>query len=50
MPFDGLCVYAIAAELRKKIIGTKLHKIYQPMKDEIVLSFSDKEKRKENKE
>lgn len=44
MPFDGLCVHAITAELRKKIIGTKLHKIYQPMKDEIVLSFSDKEK------
>ncbi|MFA0816240.1 MAG: NFACT family protein [Anaerofustis sp.] len=44
MPYDGLCMYAIAAELHTKLIETKIHKIYQPVKDEIVLSFSDKNK------
>jgi predicted ribosome quality control (RQC) complex YloA/Tae2 family protein len=37
-------MYAIAAELHTKLIETKIHKIYQPVKDEIVLSFSDKNK------
>lgn len=44
MPFDGLTAYAVTQELKTKIIGTKVHKIYQPVKDEIILFFSDREK------
>ncbi|MBE6037587.1 MAG: fibronectin/fibrinogen-binding protein [Anaerofustis stercorihominis] len=43
MPYDGLSVYHIAKEL-KKLTGTRIHKVYQPVKDELILFFSDKDK------
>ncbi|MBR6802009.1 MAG: NFACT family protein [Eubacteriaceae bacterium] len=43
MPYDGLSLYHITKEL-KKLIGTKIHKVYQPVKDEVILFFSDKDK------
>ncbi len=43
MPYDGLSLYHITKEL-KKLIGTRIHKIYQPVKDEVILFFSDKDK------
>jgi len=43
MPYDGLTLYHITKEL-KNLIGTKIHKIYQPVKDEVILFFSDKDK------
>ncbi len=44
MPFDGLCTYAITKELQHTLVGKKISKIYQPVKDELVLYFSDREK------
>ena len=44
MPFDGLCTYAITKELQHKLVGKKIYKVYQPVKDELVLYFSDREK------
>ena len=44
MPFDGLCTYAITNELQHKLVGKKIYKVYQPVKDELVLYFSDREK------
>lgn len=43
MPYDGLSLYHITKEL-KELTGTKIHKIYQPVKDEVILFFSDKDK------
>ncbi len=43
MPYDGLSLYHITKEL-KKLVGTKIHKVYQPVKDEVILFFSDKDK------
>ncbi len=43
MPYDGLTLYHITKEL-KNLTGTKIHKVYQPVKDEIILFFSDKDK------
>ena len=39
MPLDGLTLHAVRDELAKKIIDAKPEKIYQPEKDEIVLTF-----------
>lgn len=39
MPLDGLTLHAVRDELTKKIIDAKPEKIYQPEKDEIVLTF-----------
>jgi predicted ribosome quality control (RQC) complex YloA/Tae2 family protein len=44
MPYDGRSVRAAVNELSERLVGTKVHKIYQPVKDEIVLYFSDREK------
>lgn len=37
MPLDAICLTAVAAELRRAIIGGKVDKIYQPTRDEVVL-------------
>ncbi len=39
MAFDGITTYKVIEELRQKIEGGKIDKIYQPEKDEIVLSI-----------
>ncbi|OPY58004.1 MAG: hypothetical protein A4E55_01225 [Pelotomaculum sp. PtaU1.Bin035] len=38
MPFDGLVLAAVRKELNDKLTGGRIEKIYQPDKDEIVLS------------
>ena len=37
MPLDASCRTAVAAELRRAVIGGKVDKIYQPTRDEVVL-------------
>ena len=37
MPFDGITLAAIARELNHELTGARIHKIYQPEKDEICL-------------
>ena len=44
MPFDGLALCGVINEIKTKIIGSRVQKIYQPSGDEIVLYFSDHEK------
>lgn len=37
MPLDAICTTALAAELRDRLVGGKVDKIYQPTRDEVVL-------------
>ena len=37
MPFDAIFMTALAGELREKLVGGKVDKLYQPAKDEAVL-------------
>ena len=37
MPLDALCLTAVASELRRKLTGGKIDKIYQPSKDQVLL-------------
>ena len=37
MPLDAITMTAVAAELRERLIGGKVDKIYQPTRDEVVL-------------
>ena len=39
MAFDGITTYKVIEELRQKIEGGKIDKIYQPERDEIVLTI-----------
>ncbi|MFI3252954.1 MAG: NFACT RNA binding domain-containing protein [Eubacteriales bacterium] len=39
MPLDGICVTHLVTELKDTIIGGKIDKIYQPGRDEIILSL-----------
>ncbi len=44
MSFDGLSVNGVVKELADTFTGSKIQRIYQPYKDEIILYFSDKRK------
>ena len=37
MPLDALCLTAVAAELRRSLIGGKIDKLYQPARDQLLL-------------
>jgi len=39
MPFDGFSIHAICNELNRDLAGARIDKIYQPEKDEIVISI-----------
>lgn len=39
MPFDGFSIHAICHELNRDLAGARIDKIYQPEKDEIVISI-----------
>ena len=39
MAFDALMATAVTRELKEKIVGAKAEKIYQPSKDEIIISL-----------
>ena len=38
MPLDAICLSAVAEELRAAVLGGKIDKIYQPVRDEIVMA------------
>jgi len=38
MPLDAICLTAVAEELRRAVVGGKIDRIYQPGRDEIVLT------------
>lgn len=40
MPFDGLVMAAVCRELKEKITGARIEKIYQPLKEELTLLVS----------
>ena len=40
MPYDGLVMAAVCHELSKKLIDGRIEKIYQPLKEEILISIS----------
>ncbi len=43
MAFDSITNYGVVKQLKKELIGSKISKIYQPSKDEVVIhTFSDK--------
>ncbi len=37
MPLDALCLTAVAAELRRSLVGGKIDKLYQPARDQLLL-------------
>ena len=37
MPLDAICMTALTQELRDRLLGGKIDKIYQPARDEVVL-------------
>lgn len=39
MPLDAVCLRAVLAELDRKAAGGRIDKVYQPDRDEIVLSI-----------
>jgi predicted ribosome quality control (RQC) complex YloA/Tae2 family protein len=39
MPLDAICLSAVLAELKPRLTGGKVDKIYQPSRDEIVLNL-----------
>ena len=43
MAFDGLVTRAITCELNNLLIDTKIDKIFQPTKDEILLNIRSKQ-------
>lgn len=40
MPFDGLVMAAVSSELKNQIIGARVEKIHQPLREEIALVIS----------
>ena len=43
MAFDGFVTRAVTLEINEKLKGERIDKIYQPEKDEIIISFRTKE-------
>lgn len=39
MPFDGISMYAAVSELKDKVLGSRITKIYQPLKDEVLINL-----------
>ncbi|HHW02944.1 MAG TPA: fibronectin/fibrinogen-binding protein [Thermoanaerobacterales bacterium] len=39
MPFDGIAMHAVISELKEKVLGSRITKIYQPLKDEVLIYF-----------
>lgn len=46
MALDGIFLYSLTNELKKELIGSKIDKINQPEKDEIILTIRGKENKK----
>ncbi|MGL5245616.1 MAG: NFACT family protein, partial [Sarcina sp.] len=46
MALDGIYLYSLINEIKNSIINTKIDKINQPEKDEIILTLRGKEQKK----
>ncbi|HLR54156.1 MAG TPA: NFACT RNA binding domain-containing protein [Pseudogracilibacillus sp.] len=44
MPFDGIVTYAVTNELKTRLIGGRINKIYQPTNTEIVITIRNQGK------
>lgn len=43
MPLDAVYLTSVAAELRSTLAGTKIDKIHQPARDEIIIALRSRE-------
>ena len=43
MAFDGIFLYLVKNEISEKIIGARVDKIYQPSREEILITFRSRE-------
>lgn len=43
MPLDAVCLSALVSELQPTLVGARVDKIYQPIRDEVILSLRGKE-------
>lgn len=39
MPLDAICLQGVVAELTPQVVGSRIEKIQQPARDQIVLSL-----------
>lgn len=39
MPFDGIAMHAVVSELKNVVCGSRITKIYQPSKNEVIIYF-----------
>ena len=39
MPFDAVCMSGVVRELRDTIVGTRVEKVQQPARDQVVLAL-----------
>lgn len=37
MPLDGICMQAVAEELRSELLGLRIDKVQQPARDQVIL-------------
>ena len=37
MPLDGICMQAVAEELRPELLGLRIDKVQQPARDQVIL-------------
>lgn len=42
MPFDAGVMYAVVSQLKESAVGSRIEKVYQPERDEIVLLLRSK--------
>ena len=43
MAFDGIFLYLVKNEISEKIVGARVDKIYQPSREEILITFRSRE-------
>ncbi len=41
MPLDGICMQAVAEELRPELLGLRIDKVQQPARDQVILLGRD---------
>ena len=40
MPLDGICMQAVAEELRSELLGLRIDKVQQPARDQVCLLYT----------
>ena len=44
MPLDGICMQAVAEELRSELLGLRIDKVQQPARDQVILLLRGKKR------